>query len=87
MEHFFLYIQNDERRKEWKKALGCDLDTNHFVCEFHFSENDIKKADRTVLVDGTVYEAPLMRPRLERGAIPKSKQQESLNSGVSSIFI
>lgn len=78
-----MFVQSDDRRTQWKNILNCELDINQFVCEFYFSEDDIKKCDRTVLLDGTVYESPLVRWRLERDAVPKSDQEQPMTCEVS----
>ncbi|XP_043279548.1 uncharacterized protein [Venturia canescens] len=69
-----LQLESEDRRNQWKKALGCELDVKQFVCQFHFSEDSIKKSDRIVLTDGTVYDSPLIRWRLNEGAVPISQQ-------------
>ncbi|XP_043282484.1 uncharacterized protein [Venturia canescens] len=70
----FSIPKSKDRRNQWKKALDCELDVKQFVCQFHFSEDSIKKSDRIVLTDGTVYDSPLIRWRLNEGAVPISQQ-------------
>ncbi|RVE51730.1 hypothetical protein evm_003533 [Chilo suppressalis] len=36
-------------REKWAKALSQQLTSNQFVCEKHFREEDIKKADRLII--------------------------------------
>ncbi|XP_045783379.1 uncharacterized protein LOC123879623 [Maniola jurtina] len=40
---------NNVLREKWAKALSQQLTPNQFVCEKHFREEDIKKADRIII--------------------------------------
>ena len=57
----------------WRKIIprkDLKLQTNHFVCQKHFNEEDIVKENKWMGKDGPII-LPLLHWKLKDGAVPK----------------
>ncbi|CAG5093279.1 Protein of unknown function [Cotesia congregata] len=67
----FLYFSKDpEKLRKWSSGLNQDLTANKFVCELHFSNDDIIKRDIVELFNSDIFVSDRKKYTLKPNAIP-----------------